>query len=224
MACRAVPLAKPPRVGSRRHRVRADGPATAWRPPAPFSAIPDRDTVRRSRRRWLGTPAYALSNHDLSRATSRLIGPGDFVTSLAAGHTAEYRSVVDPEPTDAEPPRGAPALAQPATALIGESEEDNRGVLGRTGGTVIVAVVGAILIGVALVQGYKGVSRILGLRRRNQQIEGMMQTARCVRAGRRCDRPPPTPGAERAAAAVAFRVFWRTSSVGATDDRVAIRA
>jgi uncharacterized membrane protein len=33
------------------------------------------------------------------------------------------------------------------------------GVLGWTGGTVIVAVVGAILIGVALVQGYKGVSK-----------------------------------------------------------------
>jgi hypothetical protein len=32
------------------------------------------------------------------------------------------------------------------------------GVLGWTGGTVIVAVVGAILIGVALFQGYKGVS------------------------------------------------------------------
>jgi hypothetical protein len=33
------------------------------------------------------------------------------------------------------------------------------GVLGWTGGTVIVAVVGAILIGVALGQGYKGVSK-----------------------------------------------------------------
>jgi hypothetical protein len=33
------------------------------------------------------------------------------------------------------------------------------GVLGWTGGTVIVGVVGAILIGVALLQGYKGVSK-----------------------------------------------------------------
>ena len=33
------------------------------------------------------------------------------------------------------------------------------GVLGWTGGTLIVAIVGAILIGVALFQGYKGVSK-----------------------------------------------------------------
>ena len=55
----------------------------------PFSAVAYRDTVAAieralPRHAW---PAYALSNHDLSRATSRLTGPGDFVARARVAAT-----------------------------------------------------------------------------------------------------------------------------------------
>jgi alpha-glucosidase len=55
----------------------------------PFSAVAYRDTIAAietalPRKAW---PAYALSNHDLSRATSRLTGPGDFVARARVAAT-----------------------------------------------------------------------------------------------------------------------------------------
>jgi alpha-glucosidase len=55
----------------------------------PFSAVAYRDTIAAieralPRHAW---PAYALSNHDLSRASSRLTGPGDFVARARVAAT-----------------------------------------------------------------------------------------------------------------------------------------
>jgi alpha-glucosidase len=55
----------------------------------PFSAVAYRDTIAAietalPRHAW---PAYALSNHDMSRATSRLTGPGDSLARARVGAT-----------------------------------------------------------------------------------------------------------------------------------------